>query len=336
MPKRLHLSTLIVLTCLTGCGGFDQLAEFWQQYQQRFIAADGRVIDTGNGGISHSEGQGYAMLLAIAAKDRGQFERIWQWTRTNLQVRGDRLFMWRRRPGTPVAEEDPNNATDGDILIAWALLEAARAWREEALKAEAGAILDGLKRTVIRSWQGQAVLLPGAFGFETGNSLVLNLSYWVFPALQRFAEHDPDPVWPKLIDSGLALLRQSRFGTWQLPTDWVEAGETLQPWQRNQAIFGYNAVRIPLYLIWAGYTDRDLLAPYLRLWESFGTFLPAWIDLKANCMGAYQAPPGIRAVFALTRHAAGKGWWLRLPEPDTDYYSASLTLLSRLAAQRQP
>ena len=36
----------------------DVLAE-WQAFKTRFVSADGRVIDTGNGNITHSEGQGY-------------------------------------------------------------------------------------------------------------------------------------------------------------------------------------------------------------------------------------------------------------------------------------
>ena len=34
----------------------------WLAFRNRFIAPEGRVVDTGNGGVSHSEGQGYAML----------------------------------------------------------------------------------------------------------------------------------------------------------------------------------------------------------------------------------------------------------------------------------
>ena len=37
----------------------------WAAYRDRFVLADGRVVDDGNGGISHSEGQGYGLLLAV-------------------------------------------------------------------------------------------------------------------------------------------------------------------------------------------------------------------------------------------------------------------------------
>jgi endoglucanase len=53
------------------------------------VTEAGRVVDTAKGLISHSEGQGYGLLLAVAAGDRSTFDRIWGWTRANLAVRKD-------------------------------------------------------------------------------------------------------------------------------------------------------------------------------------------------------------------------------------------------------
>ena len=41
--------------------------EAWRAYKAHFVTEAGRVVDTANKGISHSEGQGYGMLLAVAA-----------------------------------------------------------------------------------------------------------------------------------------------------------------------------------------------------------------------------------------------------------------------------
>ncbi len=333
MLKRLLLSGLVLF--LAGCGPGARFANLWPAYQARFVDG-GRVIDTGNGNISHSEGQGYAMLLAVAAKDRKTFDRLWQWTRANFQVRKDHLFIWRRRPGVPLAEEDPNTASDGDLIIAWALLEAARTWQDQALAQAAREILADFKRSAIRIWQGQTVLLPGTFGFEHQERLILNLSYWVYPALERFASADSDPVWRKLIASGLKLLEQARFGAFHLPPDWLEAGATLKPWRERPPRFGYDAVRIPLYLIWGSHGDPKLLAPYLDYWQAFEGFIPPWIDLERDCLSAYPAPAGMRAIFTLARYRTNQSLWFRPPPPDEDYYSATLVLLSYLAAAGKP
>lgn len=45
----------------------------WDTFKARFLDPSGRVVDPQNGGISHSEGQGYGMLLALRADDREAF-----------------------------------------------------------------------------------------------------------------------------------------------------------------------------------------------------------------------------------------------------------------------
>ena len=45
----------------------------WQIYASTFVTADGRIVDNANGNVSHSEGQGYGLLLAALADD---FERF--------------------------------------------------------------------------------------------------------------------------------------------------------------------------------------------------------------------------------------------------------------------
>lgn len=58
----------------------------------------GRVIDWQQHGISHSEGQGWGLLLAQAAGDRDAFEQIEAWTAANLALRQDQLMAWSRLP----------------------------------------------------------------------------------------------------------------------------------------------------------------------------------------------------------------------------------------------
>ena len=70
----------------------------WQSYKDRFVDKSGRVIDNGNKKISHSEGQGFSMLLALAADDPKTFERIWAFTREHMMVRKDNLVAWRWSP----------------------------------------------------------------------------------------------------------------------------------------------------------------------------------------------------------------------------------------------
>jgi Glycosyl hydrolases family 8 len=71
--------------------------QLWDQYRSRFMTGDGRVIDKDNDpkGVTHTEGQGYGMLLAEAAGDRDRFELLWRWTPPALT--GRLVFLEVRR-----------------------------------------------------------------------------------------------------------------------------------------------------------------------------------------------------------------------------------------------
>jgi len=320
-----------------GCTVGKVPATLWQDYATRFITPDGRVVDDANEGISHSEGQGVALLFAVAMDDRTTFERLWDWTRQHLQVREDRLFAWRWHPQQAVT--DPNNATDGDLIIAWALARAGAQWKHEAFTEAAVDVARAVRRLLVRETDGLSLLLPGAAGFEHETGTLLNLSYYVFPAFPVLERLDPDPQWQDLRSTGLALLRRSRFGRWALPPDWMEwsdGGPRLA--QRFAPRFGYAAVRIPLYLLWAGIQDRDLLAPYRDFWGFLDDkrMFAAWTNLDDDSLDSHGASAGVRSVALLTRlldaeHPGAILVWPGLG-PDETYYSATLALAARLVA----
>jgi endoglucanase len=323
---RIILPLLFMMLSSSALG---DLAEDWQRYRQAFIRDDGRVVDSGNGGISHSEGQAFAMLLATGSGDRENFDRLWQWTQTHLGVREDGLFAWKWQPGEGIS--DHNNAADGDLMLAWALLRAAHRWQEPAYAQAGRDIAAALRRSLVRVTDHGTVLLPGAQGFEHEGRLKVNLSYWVFPALQALAADGQDLVWQHLLDDGLRLLEIARFGRWNLPPDWLALSDPLLPAEGFAPRFGYDAVRIPLYLLWAGLDNPQRLQPFRSYWGFFqnAPFLPPWTDLLQDSVSSHDAPAGMRAIARLVTMGGDSP----LPdlEPGQDYYSASLLLLSKLA-----
>jgi endoglucanase len=243
----------------------------WRAFKTRFVTQSGRVIDTANELISHSEGQGYGMLLAVAANDRAAFDQIWGWTRANLMVRDDQLAAWRWQPNHRPAIADMNNATDGDVLIAWALAEAAELWTELAYRAAARRIAVEVSRKLVmfKTAKGH-LLMPGIHGFSVQerpkDGPVINLSYYVFPALQRLNLVAPEVDWGGLSQTGLDLVMDARFGPAKLPTEWMSMKDGIaKPADGFPADFSYNAIRIPLYMAWAGVGG----------WEHYDTF-HAW------------------------------------------------------------
>jgi endoglucanase len=310
------------------------LSAEWLAYAARFVTEQGRVIDVGNGGISHSEGQGFGMLLAVAYGDAERFARMAAWTARSLAVRDDGLLAWKydeRAADGPVP--DSNNASDGDLLVAWALARAGERWRREDYREHAAALARAVRRRVVlRHEGGLPVLLPGRDGFARDGRLTVNLSYWVFPALLELARLDPDPVWGELVRSGRALLERARFGPAALPPDWLDLEPALAPAKGYPARFSYDAVRIPLYLAWAGPAFDPLLAPFRYYWSAPPELWQAEVDLTDPARVSYPAQAGARAVALLVNHREGG------PPPAfpalgdaADYYAASLLLLAKLA-----
>lgn len=314
-------------------------ASDWAAYRARFVAPEGRVVDTGNDGVSHSEGQGWGLILAAAFDDRPTFDRLLSWTRSTLKRPRDNLHAWRFRPNAVPPVDDPNNATDGDLYIAWALLMAHARWRHAAHRADALAIAQDLMRLARRTIGGHAVLLPGVAGFESAQGIVLNPSYVVLPAFAALHRAAPQAGWDRLARDGLALLRRARFGAWALSPDWV-----MLPPQPNAGLrlpdrwpprFSYDAVRVPLLLAWAGETRHPALLGAHGFWsDQRWPAPPAWVDLVTGQPADYAASPGVRAIaaFAAAR-IAGNDAAATIPSVNEsqDYYSASLSLLVRVA-----
>lgn len=311
----------------------------WEDFQRRFVR-DGRVIDTGNGDISHSEGQGYGMLMAVAADDRAAFDALWQWTARVLQ-REDGLLRWRyaRCPAADAScVSDNNNASDGDLLVTWALLRAYETWGEIAYRAGAERILDAVAEQLVVVQAGYTLLLPGAVGFRHDGAVTLNLSYWVFPALQAFRQQRPDGPWQALIDSGVRLIDAARFGDARLPPDWLELdADGLRPSPRFPARYSFDAVRIPLYMAWARMTPADDWRAFEQFWQREP--VPAWVDLEDGSVAEYAWSDGMASIARLLR-SSPEGLH---SEPDLipsgadakDYYSETLLLLSHLAAAQR-
>ncbi len=177
----------------------------WIHFKAKFLMQDGRVLDTGNGSVSHSEGQGYGMLFAVAANDKQSFQRIWNWTKQSLQNPQSQLFYWKFNPILSEPLEDKNNATDGDILIAWALLKAGKKWGGTYTE-ESEQIFQAVMNHTVIDFAGKKVLLPGAHGFRFDDYVYLNPSYFIFPAWKDFYAHTGSAELKALIEDSETLL----------------------------------------------------------------------------------------------------------------------------------
>ena len=325
------------ILAVTGCKETRESSAFeknWQRYAQQFYQ-NGRIVDTGNDNVSHSEGQGYGMLFAAQAGDRERFDAIWQWTKKTLQ-RDDYLFSWRYRPcplKNAACIDDTNNASDGDILIAWALLRAIQQWEREQYRTQALQIINSIEQKLVVEAHGYTVLLPAQQGFTQSLDVQLNLSYWIFPAFTDFYTTTGKPVWKALNTSGHQLLGRVAAKKPGLPGDWMWLSK--QKLTVKNAInqqYGFNACRIPLHLIWQKPIKTPLLQPYLEFWQQH-KIVPATLNLQTGEPAEYRWSNGMQAIAQAVRFKLDKrseAPTAIIAETD-DYFSASLIMLSQLS-----
>jgi len=306
-------------------------ADGWSTFKTRFMTSEGRIQDTGNKNVSHTEGQGYAMLMAVYYNDRSSFDSLWGWTQKNLSNPNNGLFYWKYTPGASDPVSDRNNASDGDVLIAWALLKAGNKWNVPAYLQASDRLQKAINDRNVITFAGRTIMLPGAQGFNKTSYVILNPSYFVFPAWRDFAARSHLKVWNALIDDGTQLLSEMRFGDSGLPMDWVamNADGSMAPATAWPPRFSYDAIRVPLYLYW--YDPASLqLVPFQRFWMNFQRLqTPAWIDVLSNDKAPYNMAGGLLAVRDLTLDDTG--YINDALNSSEDYYSASLRLLTFLA-----
>ena len=311
----------------------------WEKWRANNIDFDGRVIDRLQGGVSHSEGQGYGMLLAAEVGDYEAFAKLADWTITNLAVRADALLAWRWDPNSPEHISDMNNASDGDLFHAWALVRAAERFSDPSWLTKATAIAQDLARYCIAprpDHPDSLLLLPAASGFFSEDGLVLNPSYMMPLALREVAERTAVPDLARAADAALALMAE--LSERQLVPDWVEI---TPEGPRDAAGFpadaGYEAIRVPLFLMWSGATQHPALRRYTSAVSHLkGPNTPTVLDRTSGAILEESPDSGYRAVAAISVCASNDMIGSSIPpySPEQPYYPATLHLFTLLAGIR--
>lgn len=251
---------------------------------------DGWVLDNFQG-MAHSESMGVGLLAAVHTGNAAKFQALWK--NTQKLQRDDGLFSWQYDvSGQKIT--DLNNASDGEIYIAAALFKAATRFREPQYRNEALRILGSLKSVIVNTSHG-TVLLPGLYGFETPHPVV-NLSYYVYPAFNTFYAETQDSVWKTLTSNGLAMTEYAYFGRYKLPPDWLALSNPVSPWKERKPLFGYDAIRVPLYVYKVSPTHSTVQA-----YKAFSLLNKPTVDLNTDDLADYKAPPGMQAIAAYVR-----------------------------------
>ena len=280
----------------------------WDAFKRDFVSADGRVIDVGSADArTVSEGQAYELFFALVANDRPAFDAILHWTENNL-AQGDLsahlpAWLWGRGADGAWRVLDANSASDADLWIAYALVEAGQLWRERSYTAR-GALL--AKRVLDREsamLPGLGVtLLPGPTGFRLANDRWrLNPSYSTPQVIRGLGTRLPDDRrWAGLAASTGRVLIDTAPKVFS--PDWAlyRAGAGFAPDTDSHAESAYNAIRVYL---WAGTLDPSdpLAAPLLARFAPFAEYVaahgapPEKVDTTTGVAGAHDGNGGFSA-----------------------------------------
>jgi endoglucanase len=251
----------------------------WDRFVDRFVQADGRVIDLTFDGKSTSEGQSYALFFALVANRRTQFDTLLAWTSDNLAdgELGERLpgWVWGQHEDGHWGIKDRNAAADADLWLAYTLLEAGRLWQTPRYTV-LGRQLLALVREFEVAHAGAAgpVLLPGPVGFTLSDSRFrINPSYLPGFMFRYFAAVDPQGPWAQ-IWGGYARMAPTIYAGGVAPDLFVVSSKgVITPDTERAPAGSYDAIRVYL---WAGMSGENseaivhLLAPYAELIRTLG------------------------------------------------------------------
>lgn len=312
------------------------LQQAWQAWKELCLMPDGRIVDGFQEGASHSEGQGYGLVLAAMFLDQTSCRAIIDWTERNLAVRDDALLSWRWRANRLPQIEDPNNASDGDIFYAWGLLLAAELIGNTEWATRAVQIARDLDRLCLvdhPDGRGGILLLPAAEGFIREEGILLNPSYYMPMAMVQIASATDTPRLAQAASSGMALI--DFLGEAGPVPDWILiAGEEFGPLPEGfSGLSGYEAVRVPLFALWSGHSSSPAVRAYVDATAAAGPgATPTRVDPQTLEVIERSEHPGYAAVVQLGACASSDGVGSLIPrfENDQPYYPATLHLMSLL------
>jgi len=237
------------------------------RFLSRYVTADGRVLRRDQGSDIVSEGQAYGMLIAEVAGAPAVARTIWTWTRQHL-ARADGLFAWHASGDGQI--EDSQSATDGDVLIAYALLSYRGAGAGElhgAGRRVAAAVLAHESATLAG---GAPLPVAGPWAL-TAQPLVVDPSYLAPGVFSALATATGDARWGAAAGASISLVGALTHGGRRLPPDWAALSggaltATAAPGGGAGVQYGLDAQRIPIWFAAScDPTARALAAAWWKL-----------------------------------------------------------------------
>lgn len=216
-----------------------------------------------------SEGIGYGMLILVYMdndknKTQEKFNKLWNYYKKFSGSVGG-LMSWKIKEFTgPEGMNDKNAATDAELDVAIALLQAYKQWGEETYLTDAKALVDKISKQEITT---DGYIKPG----DSWDSQ-FNPSYFSTGALEVFKQAGTFD-WAKVITNAYDLLKKASNASTGLPPDWcTKQGGAIS----GRSDYKYDAARTPWRIAWAyswyGHSEA----------KDFCTKIASWISTKTS------------------------------------------------------
>lgn len=243
-----------------------QKDNYWAWYRAYITQGEyGTFVNTGSEEhpIALSESQGYGMLITILAAEKGyikedQFIRLFHYYKANRISEQIPLMKWRQEKTNGIwGDSDQNNATDGDLDIAYALIQAEKQWPHstEHYGRAARKLLDAIK--TYNYSQTTGLLTVGNWASVDRRAEKMIRPSDIIPSyFDTFAAYTHDAFWTTLSNNAISALEKmsQQTASGLLPDfAWVQGNDIIpaKPYEvanQNDGNYAYNAARIPLRL----------------------------------------------------------------------------------------
>lgn len=270
-----------------------------------------------------SEGIGYGMLIVAGLGTQDEFDGLWNYYKVSGKSPTG-LMSWECYD--LCGNCSGNEASDADLDVAMALLQAEHRWGGGAYQAAAVDVIRLIRTTVLKACAGYTHLVAGAWD---PNCELLNPSYFSPGYYRVFANVDVGGAswWTDAITGAYANWDASK-GTGSVAPLWPDATDASANAKPGFANNGYDAARVPWRIAtdyaWSGSADAAALLTWAQGRIDANGFHTYATDSNSAFWGA-NALTGLSGGDAKAQ--AYFDAWMNANMQDAPYYQGTLRVL---------
>jgi oligosaccharide reducing-end xylanase len=206
---------------------------------------------------ARTEGLSYGMMVAVQLNKKDVFDRLWRWTKKNMQQQGgprDAYFAWSVKPETGKHNSE-GSASDGELYFITDLLFASNRWGNKTginYYAEARKILDAMwskdstqgVTNVLNVEEKKIAFTPDRFGYKWTDP-----SYFLPAFFELWAEYAKDgkeQFYRDCADTARIFLHRACVSTNGLNADMTDYSGAPRGWGRFRGSFRFDSWRVPM------------------------------------------------------------------------------------------